>query len=96
MPRPPGTRNQDFAEKKLALVQKLADFLLSDDVELPSFRQMAIAADTSEPTLRHYFGDRSGVIIAVMAHIGKLAEPFREHTRKPSDSIEEARSESVV
>ena len=90
MPRPPGTRNQDFANKKHALVEKLTEYLLSDNVELPSFRQMAIAAETSEPTLRHYFGDRSGVIATVMAHAGQLAEPMRAIVRQPAASIEEA------
>lgn len=87
MPRPAGTRNQDFEEKKRALVEKLTRFVLQEDAERPSLRQLAIAAETSEPTLRHYFTDRSGVIVAIMAHIYEIAEFMREGARQPSDSI---------
>lgn len=33
----------------------------------PSFRELAVAAGVSLPTLQHYFGDRAGVLAAVFA-----------------------------
>ena len=70
MPRPAGVRNKDFVEKRQALLSKLTDFALSSDLRRPSLRQFAIAAGASEPTLRHYFSDRKGVVLAILEEIG--------------------------
>ncbi|MEM8616514.1 MAG: TetR/AcrR family transcriptional regulator [Pseudomonadota bacterium] len=69
MPRPAGVRNHDFAEKRRALLEILTEFALNDDLRRPSLRQFAIAAGASEPTLRHYFGDRRGMVISILEHI---------------------------
>ncbi|MEM1087117.1 MAG: TetR/AcrR family transcriptional regulator [Pseudomonadota bacterium] len=69
MPRPAGVRNHDFEKKRSALLDQLTDFALNDDLRRPSLRQFAIAAGASEPTLRHYFSDRQGVVIAILNHI---------------------------
>ncbi|MEO1642474.1 MAG: TetR/AcrR family transcriptional regulator [Pseudomonadota bacterium] len=69
MPRPAGVRNHDFEKKRFALLDQLTDFALNDDLRRPSLRQFAIAAGASEPTLRHYFSDRQGVVIAILNHI---------------------------
>jgi len=87
MPRPPGTRNQDFAEKRRALIDKLTWFVLREDAERPSLRQLAIAAETSEPTLRHYFTDRSGAIVAILAHVHEISEFMRDRARQPAGSV---------
>ena len=44
----------------------------------PSLRQFAIAAKASEPTLRHYFKDRQGLVIAILLHIHDRAIPLWE------------------
>ena len=90
MARPAGVRNQDFEEKRLALLRKVTGYLLRDDVIRPSFRQLAIAADTSEPTLRHYFQSRSGLIVAVLELIYQETDSFRNVLREPQDSPEQA------
>ena len=76
MPRPAGLRNTDFDQKRMRLIERLTSFALAEDQSLPSFRQFAIAAETSEPTLRHYFGDRNGLVIEIMREIGARAEPL--------------------
>ena len=78
MPRPVGVRNHDFEVKRTALLDALTEFALTDDLRRPSLRQFAIAADASEPTLRHYFGDRQGVVLAILEHINKRARPLWE------------------
>lgn len=90
MPRPAGVRNQDFDEKKQALTDKLLDFVLQEGVDRPSFRQLAIASGVSEPTLRHYFTDRTGLIIHLLNHINEEAEPMRDALRQPQDGLEDA------
>lgn len=95
MSRPVGVRNKDFEEKKQALLEALTDFLLSEGVELPSFRQMAIAAGTSEPTLRHYFSNRSGVIVAVFEYMHKLSVPLRQNSAQPGRNLAESIDEYI-
>ncbi|MEL7032523.1 MAG: hypothetical protein AAGL97_00775 [Pseudomonadota bacterium] len=76
MPRPAGVRNHDFEAKKTALLDTLSEFALNDDLRRPSLRQFAIAAQASEPTLRHYFRDRQGLVIAILKHIHGRAIPL--------------------
>lgn len=76
MPRPAGVRNHDFDAKRTALLNTLTEFALNDDLRRPSLRQFAIAAKASEPTLRHYFKDRQGLVIAILSHIHARGVPL--------------------
>lgn len=76
MPRPAGVRNHDFEEKRAALLNALTDFALSADLRRPSLRQFAIAVHQSEPTLRHYFTDRQGLVIDILETIGQRGAPL--------------------
>ncbi len=76
MPRPAGVRNHNFEAKRNALLDTLTEFALRDDLRRPSLRQFALAAGASEPTLRHYFRDRQGVVIAILEHIHARAVPL--------------------
>ncbi|MEM7492629.1 MAG: TetR/AcrR family transcriptional regulator [Pseudomonadota bacterium] len=84
MPRPAGVRNHDFEEKRFALLDQLTDFALNDDLRRPSLRQFAIAAGASEPTLRHYFSDRQGVVIAILNHIHDRGVSLWDVIKTPS------------
>ena len=90
MARPAGVRNQDYKAKRKALVEAAAEYVLREDVILPSFRQMAIATGASEPTLKHYFKSRAGLIIAIIEHLNHMAGPTRAYLRRSFDSIEDA------
>jgi AcrR family transcriptional regulator len=76
MPRPAGARNHDFDLKRAALLDALTDFALSADLRRPSLRQFALAVHQSEPTLRHYFTDRQGLVIEILENIGRRATPL--------------------
>lgn len=86
MPRPAGVRNHDFDAKRKALLDALTHFALTDDLRRPSLRQFAIAAETSEPTLRHYFKDRKGVVIAILEHIHNRAVPLWGVIETPAET----------
>lgn len=90
MPRPVGARNKDFLAKRRALLGKLTDFALSSDLRRPSLRQFALAAGASEPTLRHYFNDRKGVVLAVLAEIGARGSLIWETITTPAIDQETA------
>lgn len=93
MPRPAGVRNHDFIAKRTALLDRLTDFALNDDLRRPSLRQFAIAAGASEPTLRHYFSDRRGIVLAILDHINARAAPLWEiittPAKGPAQAVEE-------
>lgn len=90
MARPAGVRNHDFEQKRNALVEALTRFAITAELRRPSLRQFAKAVDASEPTLRHYFKDRKGVVVAILAHMGKIGRSIRDSIAVPSDSISSA------
>lgn len=90
MARPAGVRNQDYDEKRQALVSAAADYVLREDVQTPSFRELATATGASEPTLRHYFKSRTGLVTDVIRHFDELSAPIRAYVRKDFDTFEEA------
>jgi AcrR family transcriptional regulator len=75
MPRPKGSQNEDFAASRAALLVKLRTALLGHEPP-SSLRAMALAAEVAVPTLRHYFGDKDAVLVAVFAdcHSGGESE----------------------
>lgn len=87
MARPKGVRNADFEEKRHALVTRLTDFALNNDAERLSLRQFAIAAEVTEPTLRHYFGDRTHMIIEILKEIGERGEVYMSLAAAPESQV---------
>jgi AcrR family transcriptional regulator len=68
MGRTVGARNADFDQRRKVLIEKARLRLSSQDGSVPSFRELALAAGVSVPTLRHYFGTREALIKAVFAN----------------------------
>ncbi len=93
MARPSGIRNPGYEEKRDAFLDTLTKFVMEQGVRLPSLRQLAIAAETSEPTLKHYFEDRTGVIIAIIERMGTMSDTLRDRLSAPAENIEIALSE---
>ncbi|MDX2234352.1 MAG: hypothetical protein NW200_07625 [Hyphomonadaceae bacterium] len=90
MPRPAGRRNPDYAEKRARLVQELCDYVLRMPPTRPSLRQMAQVCAVSEPTLRHYFGDREDVAIAIIEELGVRARPIIDAVETETASAAQA------
>ncbi len=90
MARPVGVQNQDHHEKRVALLEKLTDYVLTENVFVPSLRQMAIAAETSEPTLKHYFENRTGLVLALLKHFHDSVAPLRAALGQAFPTIHEA------
>jgi len=88
--KPVGTRNKDFEAKRRALLSKLTDYALNADLRRPSLRQLAAAAGASEPTLRHYFSDRKGVVLAILEEIGRRGADIWSLISLPSETVERA------
>lgn len=70
-----GTKNPGYDGKRQALAAAVIPRLLELG-PASSLRELASAAEVSVPTLRHYFGDRDGVVVAAMA---EMLRQGREH-----------------
>lgn len=66
MARTKGARNAGFEDRRRELTAALRARLADGAQPWPSFRDLAAAAGVSASTLRHYFGDRTGVVRAVL------------------------------
>lgn len=79
MGRPRGSRNEGYEDRRLELTGRVIPRLLQPDGARVSMRELAAAADVSVPTLRHYFGNRDGLLAAAMVQMGQLGT---EHLRR--------------
>jgi len=76
MGRPPGARNEGYFDKREEMLQSLVPHLLQAAPGALSLRRMAEGAGVSVSTLRHYFGDRTGVLVAAYEHLHHMARPY--------------------
>lgn len=76
MARTPGSPNEDHEQKRIALLRALLPHLLVATPERPSLRDLARAAGVQPNTLRHYFGDRDGVVVAVLEQSRRDGAPW--------------------
>jgi len=78
-----GARNADYEEQRLALARKVRDRVLEEGGVQASLRELALSADTSVATLKHYFEDRDGVMAAVMESLRIDAAPYLARASVP-------------
>ncbi len=69
MGRIPGARNRDHDEARSRLLQRISQQMLASGGTHPSLRTLAEGAGVDPGTLRHYFGDRRGVVQAAFEHL---------------------------
>lgn len=81
MARPAGSLNADHDAKRAALVDAVAPVLLGAGPERPSMRELARAAGVRPNTLRHYFGDRDGLVRAAFERIATLGGDRQQWAR---------------
>ena len=80
MGRPRGSRNQGYEDRRTELTGRVVPRLLQPDGARVSMRELATAADVSVPTLRHYFGNRDGLLAAAMVQMGRLGAEHLQRT----------------
>ena len=74
MPRAKGVKNADYELKRRELLDRMLPRFACLDRERPSLRQLAAAAEVTAPTLQHYFGDRTGVVAAMLEEYRRRGE----------------------
>lgn len=87
MGRKRGSLDEDHQAKRAALINHMIERLSRSGETKPSLRQLAEAAEVSVPTLRHYFGDRDGIIEAVFAEWHARGKPFLAIAAMPSGPL---------
>ena len=66
MARPEGSRNAGYQKERRRLARLILQKITSSDGTRTSLRALAQHCDISAPTLRHYFKNRSGAIMAAL------------------------------
>ena len=95
MGRVKGAKDADYTEKRVELVGRVRERLARAAEDHPSFRQLAESASVSQATLRHYFGDLSSLIAAVLEAEGVAAAPYLAHLSRPSGTFAQSIREAV-
>jgi AcrR family transcriptional regulator len=70
MARRKGDKNADYEAARTALLDLLLPFVITAEGADAGLRVLAEAAGVSMATLRHYFGDRTGIYRAIMRRFG--------------------------
>lgn len=82
-----GTRLKDYDAKRTALLQAFQARLIAADQPPPSLRELAAAAGVTLPTVRHYFGSRQEVIVALIEHLGREGAQHLAHSATGLDDF---------
>jgi AcrR family transcriptional regulator len=88
-----GARNKAYAERRRELLVALRPRLAR--APKPSLRDLADAASVSIATLRHYFGDRDGIVSAVLEVHRAEGEPFMAMMAAPGRGFRSSIAEAA-
>lgn len=78
------------SDRQRELLDMLSVAAVADRSGPVSLRQFAIRAGVSEPTLRHFFKDRQGVVIAILHHFARQADAWLGRSAEPGASLEKS------
>lgn len=82
MARPAGRKNDDHDAKAGAQLQRLTESWLRLGPGA-SLRELADTAGLSPNNVRHYFGDRDALVLAMLAHLQTEGEPYMAAASEP-------------
>lgn len=81
MAKTKGAKSSDHAEKRANLLRRFRERLTARNLPPPSLRELAAEAGVTVPTVRHYFGRRDDLIVAVMEDFRIVGEPHLVQAR---------------
>jgi AcrR family transcriptional regulator len=80
--RRPGVRNESYEQKKTELARRVRAAVVAQR-GTPSLHELARATEASIPTLKHYFGDRSGAIAEALRTVEADAREHLQNIARP-------------
>ncbi|KPP81539.1 MAG: TetR family transcriptional regulator [Oceanicaulis sp. HLUCCA04] len=78
------------SDRQRELLDMLSVAAIADRSGPVSLRQFAIRAGVSEPTLRHFFTNRQGVVIAILHHFARQANSWLGRSAEPVADLGES------
>ncbi|MBK8259353.1 MAG: hypothetical protein IPK82_42700 [Polyangiaceae bacterium] len=84
-----GARNQDYEATKVALARRVRGAVVRRGAQV-SLHELAREADVSIPTIKHYFGDRSGAVAEALRTVKEDAAQYTAGVADPGDKGFEA------
>lgn len=96
MPRAKGVKNADYEAKRRELLDRMLPRFARLDLERPSLRQLAAAAEVTAPTLQHYFGDRTGVVAALLEEYRRRGDSRLERVSRANGAFAPSMREFAV
>jgi AcrR family transcriptional regulator len=83
--RTKGSRNADYPEQRLALARRLLEILTGPGGLELSLRELSKRLEVSAATVKHYFQDRNGVLVAALEAFAFTAAPYVAMMGTPID-----------
>lgn len=80
--RPVGARDVRYDERRLALAEKALGAVLREGART-TLHDLSRETGSSIPTLKHYFGSRSGVVAAALRSVTTNAAPYLAQIAEP-------------
>ncbi|OYW46883.1 MAG: hypothetical protein B7Z08_01615 [Sphingomonadales bacterium 32-68-7] len=90
MPRPKGAKSAGYDRRRAELLAAFRERLLARNLAAPSLRELAAAGGVTIPTVRHYFGRREDLIVALLEDLGVQGEAHLAHARDASAPFAES------
>lgn len=88
MAKPKGYRSPEYEERRKRLLDALLEALATPKSEWISLRKLSEMAGVTPPTLKHYFGNREGLVSSLFEKAHKDAEEiYLEAIRNPKGSL---------
>lgn len=85
-------RRERRAEARNAILEAAEALLLAEGIDGFSMRKLGLRCGCAAPTLYHYFGDKNGVIDAIVEEtVQRLLKSMREVIRADDDPLENIR-----
>jgi AcrR family transcriptional regulator len=81
--RPLGSKNPEYERRRRRLLDAAMPRLIADH-GTTSLNELAAEVGVSVPTLRHYFGDRAGMVAAALRRQKRRARPHLEQIAVPA------------
>ncbi|AXC48402.1 TetR/AcrR family transcriptional regulator [Paracoccus suum] len=95
MVRAKGSRNTGYDERRAELLECLRHRIRQPGASNPTLRELSIACGCSVSTLKHYFGRRQDIVLAIFEDTHARARRHLERVREPTGPLDQSIRDAV-